>query len=167
VPRSFEFSVESSASVEQTHLAYAERDYWLARLATFGGLGDLESLTVDSDGTVTVVVVTALRHDGLPGPVAKFFPREWRVVQNEKWSPVHDGQMRGEVSVISHGAPMSGTGTALLTPTKNGSQLKCQATVGVKVPLIGGKVESVMGRLLVQNISAMQGFTTEWVQEHA
>jgi hypothetical protein len=44
------------------------------RLATFGGLGDLDTLTVDSDGTVTVVVVKEVRSDGLPDPVTKFFP---------------------------------------------------------------------------------------------
>jgi hypothetical protein len=167
MPRSFDFSVDSSSTVEQIHLAFADEDYWRARLAKFGGLGSLDSLSVDSDGLVTAVVVTALRHDGLPGPVAKFFPREWRVVQNEKWNPVREGRMSGEVSVISHGAPMSGIGTALISPTRNGSRLKCKATVGVKVPLIGGKVEGIVGRLLVQNISAMQDFTTEWLSEQA
>jgi hypothetical protein len=39
--------------------------------------------------------------------------------------------------------------------------------VEFKVPLIGGAVESVVGRLLVQNISSMQRFTTEWIKQHA
>lgn len=41
-----------------------------------------------------------------------------------------------------------------------------EATVEFKVPLIGGAVESVVGGLLVQNISFMQRFTTEWSTEH-
>jgi hypothetical protein len=148
-------------------LAFAERDYWLARLATFDGLGDLDTLTVDPDGSVTVVVVKELHHDGMSGPGARFFPRQWRVVHNERWSPIGEGRVRGEVSIVPHGAPGSGAGTALLTPTQAGSQLKCKATVEFKVPLVGGAVETVMGRLLVQNISTMQRFTTKWIQEHS
>lgn len=167
MPRSFDFSVDSSATVEQIHSAFAEREYWQARLKTFDGLGDLDTLTIDSDGSVAVVVVKELRHDGMTGPGAKFFPRQWRVVHNERWSPIGDGRVRGEVSVVPHGAPGSGSGTALLVPTHNGSKLKCKATVEFKVPLVGGAVENVMGRLLIQNISTMQRFTTEWIKEHA
>jgi len=38
MPRSVDFSVESSASVEQIRSAFSAEDYWLARLAAFGGL---------------------------------------------------------------------------------------------------------------------------------
>lgn len=164
VPRSIDFSVDSSASVEQIHSAYADREYWLAR---FGGLGSLNELTVDSDGAVTVVVVTPLGRDGLPGPVAKFFPREWQVVQNEKWSPVRDGRMRGETSVAHQGSPISGAGTLLVTPTEQGSQLKCEVTVEVRVPLIGGMFEDMVSRSLAQNVSAVQEFTSEWIKAQA
>lgn len=166
VPRSFDFSVDSPASVEQIHIAFTQKDYWLARLETFGGLGSLDSLVVDPDGTVTAVVVKNLRHDGLPGPAARLFPREWRVVQTEIWRPIEEGRVRGKVSIVPHGAPGSGTGTALLKPMQSGCQLKCTATVEFKVPLVGGQIENIMGRLLVQNISVIQRFTTEWINEH-
>ena len=52
MPRSFDFSVESSVSVEQIHSAFSEEDYWLARLAAFGGVGRLDSLIIDTDGSV-------------------------------------------------------------------------------------------------------------------
>lgn len=147
-------------------MAFTDKDYWLARLGTLGGLGNLDSLAVDPDGTVTAIVVKNLRHDGLPGPASRLFPREWRVVQTETWRPIGDGRVRGEASVVPHGAPGSGAGTALLSPTRNGCQLKCAATVEFKVPLIGGQIENIMGRLLVQNISFMQRFTAEWITEH-
>jgi hypothetical protein len=167
VPRSFDFSIESPASVEQIRSAFSEEDYWLARLAEFGGFGRLDSLIIGTDGSVTVAVIHDLRHDGLPGVVAKFFPRDWQVVQNETWSPIDDGRVRGEVSAVTHGAPGSGRGTALLAPAQNGSRMKCTATVEFRVPLVGGTIESVMGRLLVQQISVIQRFTTKWITEHA
>jgi hypothetical protein len=48
VPRSFDFSIESPVSVEQIHSAFSEKDYWLARLAAFGGIGRLDSFVVDT-----------------------------------------------------------------------------------------------------------------------
>ena len=167
VPRSFDFLVESSVSVEQIHSAFSEEDYWLARLAAFGGFGRLDSLIIDADGSATVVIIHELRHDGLPGLVAKFFPRDWQVVQTETWSPIGDGLVRGEVGIEAHGAPGSGLGTALLAQAQNGSRMKCKATVEFKVPLIGGKIESLIGRQLAQQFSAIQGFTAKWITENA
>jgi Protein of unknown function (DUF2505) len=167
MPRSFDLSVESPVSVEQIVSAFSEEDYWLARLAAFGGIGTLDSLIVGTDGSVTVVIIQDLRHEWLPGLVAKLYPREWQVVQNETWSPIDGGRVRGEISIATRGAPGSGLGMVLLAPAQNGSRLKCTATVEFKVPLVGGKIESFIGRQLVEQISVIQRFTTKWITEHA
>ncbi|ORB65757.1 DUF2505 domain-containing protein [Mycolicibacterium tusciae] len=167
MPRSVDFSVDSSATVEQFHSAFCEESYWLARLAAFGGFGRLDTLTVDPDGSANVVIIQDLQHEGLPGLVAKFFPREWQVVQTETWRPIGDGQVRGEISIVSHGAPGSGFGTAVLAPAPKGSRLNCNATVEFKVPLIGGKIERLVGRLLAQQISGLQRYTAKWITEQA
>jgi len=88
-------------------------------------------------------------------------------VQNETWGPIVGGVVRGEVSIVSHGAPGSGFGTALLAQAQNGSRMKCNATVEFKVPLIGRKIESLIGRQLAQQFSAIQGFTAKWITENA
>lgn len=137
-------------TVERIQSAFSEEDYWLARLAAFGGIGRLDSLIVDTDGSVTVAIIGDVRHEGLPGLVAKLYPREWQVVQNETWSPIDGGRVRGEVSIATRGAPGSGLGLVLLAPAQNGSRLKCTATVEFKVPLIGGKIESYVGRQMVE-----------------
>jgi hypothetical protein len=167
MPRSFEFSVESSVSVEQIHSAFSEEDYWLARLATFGGIGRLDSLIIGTDGSVHVVIIQDLRHDWLPGLFAKLYPRDLEVVQNETWSLVRGGLVRGEVSTAARGAPGSGLGTVLLAPAPNGSHLKCTATAEVKIPLVGGKIESYIGRQMVEETPVMLRFTAKWITEHA
>jgi Protein of unknown function (DUF2505) len=178
MPRSFDLSVESSASVEQIHSAFSEEDYWLARLAAFGGIGRLDSLIIRTDGSVTVVTIadmSDMRHDWLPrlvddwlpGLIAKLYPGDLNVVHNETWSPIGGGQVRGEVSVAARGAPGSGLGVALLAPAQNGSRLKCTVTVEFKVPLVGGKIESFFGRQVVEQITDVQRFTTKWITEHA
>ena len=178
MPRSFDLSVESSASVEQIHSAFSEEDYWLARLAAFGGIGRLDSLIIRTDGSVTVVTIadmSDMRHDWLPwlvddwllGLIAKLYPGDLNVVHNETWSPIGGRQVRGEVSVAARGAPGSGLGVALLAPAQNGSRLKCTVTVEFKVPLVGGKIESFFGRQVVEQIADVQRFTTKWITEHA
>jgi Protein of unknown function (DUF2505) len=167
MPRSFDFSIESPASVEQIHSAFAEEDYWLARLAAFGSdRCKLDSLIIGTDGSVAVVIVEDARDEGMPKLVAKFYPRNWQVVHKETWSPIGGGLVRGEVSISSHGAPGSGFGTALLEPAQNGSRLNCSATVVFKVPLVGGKVESLIGRQLAKQFSVIDRFTTKWITEH-
>ncbi|AFM18247.1 Protein of unknown function (DUF2505) [Mycolicibacterium chubuense NBB4] len=165
--RTVDFAVESTASVEQIHRAFCERDYWLARLKAFGGFGRLDSLEVGADGCATVVVTQDLRHDALPGLVARFFPHEWKVVQNETWGPVEDGRLRGIVSITTYGAPGTGVGKVVMEPVPVGSRLTCAATVEFKVPLVGAMIEAVMGKLLAQQISVIQQFTTKWIAEFA
>ena len=167
MPRSFDFTVESSVSVEQIHSAFSEEDYWLARLAAFGGIGRLDSLIIGTDGSAHVVTIHDLRHDWLPGLFAKLYPRDLEVVQNETWSLIGGGLLRGEVNTAARGAPGSGLGTVLLAPAQNASRLKCTATVEFKVPLVGGKIESYMGRQMVEETPVMLRFTAKWITEHA
>ena len=165
--RSVDFSVESPASVDQIYWAFSEEAYWKARIAAFGGFGRLDSLAIGTDGTVTVALIHDLHPDGLPKAFANFFPRTWQVVQDETWCPAEDGLVRGEVGIAARGAPGSGRGIALLAPAQNGSCLKCTATVEFKVPLVGGKVEGLIGRLMVPQFSVIQRFTAKWITENA
>jgi hypothetical protein len=48
----------------------------------------------------------------------------------------------------------------------DGSQLRFSATVEVKIPLVGGKIESYVGGQLAEEIPAIQRFTTMWITEH-
>src|SRR5664279_4797030 len=165
--RSFDFSVESSVSVEQIHAAFSEEDYWLARLAAFGGIGKLDSFAIGADGSVHVVIVQDLRNDLMPGLFAKLYPRDLAVVQDETWSLIGGGLVRGEVSTAARGAPGSGSGTVLLAPAQEGSRLNCTATAEVKVPWVGGKIESLVGRQMVEETPVMLRFTAKWITENA
>jgi uncharacterized protein DUF2505 len=167
MPRSFDISTESSASVEQVHAAFSEEDYWLARLVAFGDCSTLDSLTVDGDGTVTVSLTQHLGRQLLPGAVAKIVPGDLKIVHSETWQPVGDRRIRGQISISAPAGLGSGRAEAWLTPVGNGSQLRFTATVDVKIPLLRGKFENSIGAELAQNIPAFQRFTTTWIAEHA
>jgi hypothetical protein len=167
MPRSFDVSFESPASVEQVRAAFGDEDYWLARIAAFGGSKTLDSLVVDYDGTVTVTVTEDLRRSALPGILAKLYRSDLKVRSTETWRPVDDRQISGEISVAVTGAPGSGHGAAVLTASGNGSRLTFTATVEFRVPLLGGTIESYVAREFAQGIPQIQCFTTTWISEHA
>jgi hypothetical protein len=166
MPRSFDASVDSPASVEQVHAAFSAEEYWLARIATQSGNSTLESLVVDDDQTVRITTTQDLGRDLLPGIVTKFYRRDLTIRHTETWTP-SGNQLRGEISVVVSGAPGSGAGTASVAPTESGSLLKVNGTVEFNVPLVGGTVENFIAREFAQGIPDIQAFTARWVTEHA
>jgi hypothetical protein len=168
MPRSFDISTESSASVEQIHAAFAREDYWLARVAAANANTPttLDSLIVDADGTVTVRATQHVGRGLLPGPVAKFVPGDLKIVSRETWRSDSDGQVRGQSSVSVAGGLASGRTEAWVKPASNGSLLRYAVRVEVKVPLVGGKFEKAIGAGLAQSIPAVHEFTDAWIAEH-
>jgi Protein of unknown function (DUF2505) len=170
VPQSFDILTESPASVEQVHAAFSREDYWLARHAAFDVTSTLDSLIVDADGTVTVRATQHLGRQLLPGLVAKLVPGDLKILHSETWRPVGDRRVRGQVSISAPAALGSGRAEAWLAPVDpvgKGSRLRFAATVEVKIPLVGGKLENSIGADLAENIPAIQRFTTAWITEHA
>ncbi len=169
MPCSFDILTESSASVEQVHAAFSREDYWLARHAAFDATSTLDSLIVEADGSVMVRATQHLGRQLLPGVVAKLVPGRLKIVHSETWRPVGDRQVRGQVSVSAPAGLGSGRAEAWLTPVGpagKGSQLRFAATVEVKIPLVGGKLENSIGAELAENIPAFQRFTATWITEH-
>jgi uncharacterized protein DUF2505 len=168
MPRSFEVSAESPASVDQVHSAFGDENYWRARLAVFGGgpwAATLDSLIVDAAGTVVVATTFSLLRDRLPKLVNQLGRGDLQMVHTETWSRV-GGKVRGQVGITVPGTPLSATGGALLAPLDNGSRLQYSATVKVNVPLVGGQIESFMSSRLSEGIMDIQRFTTAWICEN-
>ena len=169
MPRSFDLSAESPASVDQVHAAFGDEDYWRARLAVFGagpGAATLDSLAVDEDGTVSVATTFIMLRDRLPKLVNRLSRGDLEMVHLETWTRAGDSQVRGEVSIALPGTPLSATGAALVAPLAYGSRLQYSATVQVKVPLVGGKIESFMSARLADGIMDIQRFTAAWIAEN-
>ncbi|MUM26710.1 DUF2505 domain-containing protein [Mycolicibacterium sp. CBMA 295] len=155
-------------SVEHVHRAFGDERYWLARLADSGAdETTLDALTVTGDGGIDVVTTQILRADRLPGLVSQFHRGDLRIRREERWQPIRDGLADGTVEGSIPGAPVSLSGTAKLATTDSGSRLTVHITVEVRVPLVGGKIESFIGRQLVDLLTAEQRFTSVWISDHA
>lgn len=167
MPRSFDVSTETPASVEAVHSAFGHEQYWLARLAAFGGESmTLDSLVVGADATVAVATTQDLRHDLLPGPLGKFYSGDLKILRTETWRPDDNRQVRGEVTIAARGVPGSGIGSAVLAPMSNGSILRFTGILEVRIPLVGGQIERYIGGQIADEIPDVQSFTTKWISEH-
>lgn len=168
MPRSFDMEVDYDGTVEQIHRAFGDRSYWLERLAESGAdEATLDSITSGADGGVDVVTTQTMRADRLPGVVAQFHRGDLSFVREEVWTPVRDGKAAATVKGTIPGAPATLSGTVVLSPTGSGSRLEFTATVEVRIPLVGGKVESFVGAQLVGLLAAEQNFTTAWIKANA
>lgn len=166
--RSFDVSARYDGSVELVHRAFGDRQYWLARLADSGADdATLDSMTIGSDGSIDVITTQTLWASRLPGLVSQFHRGDLSFVREETWTPVRDGLAGATVRGSIPGAPASLSGTATLSPNGAGSHLEFAATVEVRIPLVGGKVESFIGSQLVELLIAEQRFTTDWITSGA
>jgi hypothetical protein len=90
-------------------------------------------------------------------------------VRAETWTPIHDGRSTATVNGSITGAPAKLTGSGMLAPaaSSTGSRLELTASVEVSIPLVGGKIENLIGSQLVDLLIAEQRFTTVWITENA
>jgi hypothetical protein len=174
MPRSFDMSTDYGVTVEEVLRAFSDEEYWLARLADSGA----DDTTLDSmqlggpsstDGSIDVITTQVLRSDRLPGLITQFHRGDLRIRREEKWEPVTNGSATATITGSILDAPGSLTGTAVLEPVAEtgGARMKLRATVEVRIPLVGGKLENFIGNQLVELLIAEQRFTTTWIGEPA
>jgi hypothetical protein len=172
MPRSFDMSTDYGVTVEEVLRAFSEEEYWLARLADSGA----DDTTLDSmqvggpagnDGSIDVITTQVLRSDRLPGLVTQFHRGDLRIRREERWEPVTNGSATATITGSILDSPASLTGTAVLEPAaeSGGARLKFRATVEVRIPLVGGKLENFIGNQLVELLIAEQRFTTLWISD--
>ncbi|OBI19697.1 hypothetical protein A5714_09055 [Mycobacterium sp. E2462] len=172
MPRSFDLSADYDGSVDQVHRAFTDENYWRARLAGSGvDVATLESMTLGESGEDTVEVVTlqVIRSHKLPGMVTQLHAGDLCIRREESWGPVTGGAAQGSVLGSIVDAPVNLSGTAELVPIAEtgGTRLTFRATVQVRVPIIGGKLENIIGSQLAELMAAEQRFTTEWIAKTA
>jgi hypothetical protein len=173
MPRSFELSADYDDSVEDVHRAFGTEEYWRARLADIP-VDDarLESLRVGGDsgddGTIDVVTLQMVRSHNLAALVKQLHRGDLCMRREETWGPVTDGVATASIVGSIVDTPVNVAGTAELSPNGDGgARLTFRITVAVRIPLIGGKVEKLIGTQLAALVTREQRFTTEWITANA
>ena len=168
--RSFEMIADYQNDVEQVHRAFGDEQYWLARLADSGADdASLDSIRVGPDGSIEVIATQTLHGDRLPGIVTPFHNVDLHIKRHETWTAVTNGEANGTITATMTGTPVTLSGTGLLIPSPDGTggaRLKCQATVEVRIPLVGSKIEKLIGKQLMEMLIDRQDFTNVWISEN-
>lgn len=171
MPRSFDLSADYQNSVEEIHRAFLEEGYWEARLADIPvDEARVESIEVGGEsGTVEVVTVQVVRHHNLHAFVKQLHHGDFCVRRKETWGPITDGAATASIAGSVEGTPVTVSGTADLSPIagSGGARLGFRITVQVRVPLIGGKLERLIGTQLAELVSREQRLTAEWIATNA
>lgn len=161
-------SVEYEGTVEQVMTAFSDEQYWLARLAEVGvGQSTLDSLEESGDGSVTIASTLVLPREFLPAVATQFLSGDMQIQRRETWNPVTGGSSTGTVGCTIVGAPATMRGSLTLAPRSPGARLDLHATVEVRIPLVGGKLESFIGSQLTNLLIEEQRFTTTWLARGA
>lgn len=104
-------------------------------------------VTVDRDGERTVArIETRQPTTGMPAIATKFLGDQLAVRQEERWhSP--DG---GDLEITIPGQPGRVDGTVRLAERAGVTVQTVEADIAVRIPLIGGKVEKLIGSVVGQ-----------------
>ncbi|OBG23337.1 DUF2505 domain-containing protein [Mycobacterium sp. 852002-51057_SCH5723018] len=174
MPRSFELSADYENSVEEIYRAFHDGEYWETRLADIPvDEARLESLRIGGesgdDGTIEVVTLQVVRSHNLHALVKQLHPGDFGVRRTETWGPLSDGVATASIVGSVVGAPVHVSGTAELSPIgeSGGARLTFRITVKVPIPLIGGKVEGLIGTHLAELVSREQRLTADWIAQNA
>jgi Protein of unknown function (DUF2505) len=174
MPRSFDMSADCQGSVETVHRAFGTAEYWQGRLAVSPvDVATLESLRVGSEsgaeGTIEVVTVQSMLSQNLPALVTQLHRGDLCVRREERWGRVVDGTATAVIAGSIVDAPVTLSGTAVLSPIagSGGARLNYRVSIQVRVPIIGGKIEKIIGTQLIELVNAEQRYTTTWVTKTA
>lgn len=167
MPRSFDMATEYRGTVAQVHDAFCDKRYWEARLAESGAdEGSLDVFGLGHDGGVDVITTQVLRADRLPSIVHQFHRGDLYIRRSETWTGLCDDTAEAIVASSIQHAPVELNGEARLAPLDRWAQLEFRATVEVRIPLVGRKMENFIGAQLMNLLHNEQQFTTRWIAEN-
>ena len=167
MPRQSEYRSASQFSADQIYAVMVDPEYLRTRLATIGGKGAaLLDHTADADGA-RFRVQQGLESKDLPLVVRNFLSGDIVIERIEIWTRKEPGRYDGEAQVEIKGTPASAVGGMRLRDLDpSTSELVVRTDVTVRVPIIGGKIESVVAEQVKGLLRIETEFTLEWLATH-
>jgi hypothetical protein len=127
--------------------------------ATAMGVISADVTIIPNGDGISVTIDQVQPTEGVPGFAKKFAGETTRAVQTEEWvSPAG-----GTIVIETPGKPTSIKGTLSLTEIGGRTTETLEAEVKVKVPLLGGKLESLMGDLVTKGMDKEQAAGAAWL----
>ncbi|GAB2445900.1 DUF2505 domain-containing protein [Nocardioides hungaricus] len=106
---------------------------------------------IDADGDAMTVVVDQVRPAaGIPGFARRFVGDEINIVQREDWASIEEADLHVSIP----GKPGEMTGTISLVESGGTTTETVDVRIKVNIPLVGGKIESLIADLLRKALEA-------------
>ena len=161
--RDFEFTIDSPHSPADVHKALTSEEQWLARFVKAEKTDGYELIKHES-GALTVDITEEVGTSELPGFVKKVIRGKLLITRTDHWGPLTDDTADGTLAGGSTSLPATVTGTLTLRPAGEGSVLTVSGTSTVKIPLIGGKIESLINDMIEDMVNQETRETVEWAE---
>jgi hypothetical protein len=117
-------------------------------------------VTITAQGEGMSVKIDQIQHtEGVPGFAKKFAGATTRAVQTEEWT----SPAGGTITIETPGKPTSIKGTLALVESGGRTTETLEVEVKVRVPLIGGKLESLMGDLVTKGMDKEHTAGVAWL----
>ncbi len=157
-----ERSEQHTKSVDALYSAFTSEQYWNDRLAEIGGPGAKILDVRTNEGTFTVDLQQAIAEKYLPQLVTNVHPGDLILKRTETWGPVAGSSASGYFEVSMDGAPATINGTLALATDAQGSVLRIEGQVEVRIPLFGGRIEEAIVEQLQRLLVKESEFTERW-----
>nr|WP_296777491.1 DUF2505 domain-containing protein [Rhodococcus sp. (in: high G+C Gram-positive bacteria)] len=162
--RDFEFTINSEHTPAEVHEALTSEDQWLARFAKAKKTEGYELIAHD-DGAFTVDISEEVGTSELPGFVKKVIKGKLLITRTDHWGPLDGDRADGTLAGGSSSLPAKVEGTMTLRPDGDGAILTVTGRSTVKIPLIGGKIESLINDMIRDMVDQETRETVEWAEE--
>jgi hypothetical protein len=162
MPSRFEHRATFAASVDTVYSTLVDEAFLTARLRDIGGKGAalLEHRT--SDDGVDVKLRQGVDAQRLPSAVRSFLSGDLVVEREERW---RGHEARGRATI--NGVPAEITSRTRVAANGSGTELVVAAEVKVGIPLIGGKIETVVAEQVTKLLAAESEYAEKWLAERA
>ena len=160
-PMKLQHDISYDAPLADVYAMLADPEFRQAAAAATGVISAEVSITPKGEG-MTVLIDQVQPTEGVPGFAKKFAGETTRAVQTEEWG----SPSGGSITIETPGKPTSIKGTMTLSEADGRTTHTLDADVKVKVPLIGGKLESLMADLVAQGRDKEQAAGEAWLKSH-
>ena len=124
------------------------------------------SADVEEDGSHVIVSSSRKLPAQIPSAARRFVGESIQIDEVHTWSHADvDGSRHGSVKASFGGAPMEVYGTIELHPDGDGSVIKVVIHAKAHVPMVGGKIENIVGEQFMRALRKEQQISPQWFTE--
>lgn len=154
------------APIEKVWAMFCDPDSHVAKFAAMGHR-EIEVVDQSSSATQFRIELKRLVDLELPGFAKKVLKPTNTVTTIDTWNDNGDGTYGGTFELHAAGTPMESKGTTLIEPDGDKTRYTVSIAVKVKVPLVGGKIESyAKGAVIEPQLETEFRLGDEWLANH-